>query len=99
MSIFRKSDYINTSKKNNIVSPRRASHGGIACSPKIRLPTLHKSTSHKCSLCIRKDAKKYHISLDEVRWLCPLCVMKHKNKNTSEKPHFISARKLWRKPQ
>ena len=96
MSLFRKSDYSQASKKNKVVSPRRASHGGIATSTKIKLPTQHKSTPHKCALCIRKNAKKYHISLYETRWLCPECTRKHKNKDVKEKPHFLSASKLWR---
>ena len=96
MSLFRKSDYQQASKKNKVVSPRRASHGGIATSKKIRLPTQHKSPNHKCSQCQRTDAKKYSISQKEVRWLCPECVIKNTNSNSKEKPHFVSARKLWR---
>ena len=96
MSLFRKSDYSQASKKNKVVSPRRASHGGIATSTKIRLPTQHKSQNHKCALCTSRDAKKYPISLYETRWLCPDCVRRRQNKDVKEKPHFIAASKLWR---
>ncbi len=94
MSLFRYSDYSDESKKNNVVSPRRASHGGIATSKKVRFPTQHRSPNHKCSLCERKDAKKYYISEKEVRWLCPICVIKNKNKDSKEKVDFIRARQL-----
>lgn len=94
MSLFRYSDYYNESKKNKLVSHKRGSHGGIAITPKIRLPTQHKTPTHSCSLCERKDAKKYYITEKECRWLCPVCVIKNKNKNTKEKPNFIKASKL-----
>ncbi len=97
MSLLRQSDYLEESKKNNVVSPRRGSHGGIATSKKIRLPTQHKTLNHKCSQCRRTDAKKYQLTPKEYRWLCPVCITKNKNKDSTEKPHFISARKLWRK--
>ena len=91
------SDYLQESKKNRTVSPRRGSHGGIAISKKIRLPSQYKTIKHKCSQCIRTDAKKYKISIKEVRWLCPVCVLKNKKMDLKEKPNFVSARKLWRK--
>ena len=94
MSLFRKSDYSEASKKNKVVSPRRASHGGIATSKKIRQPTQHRSRNHKCSQCTRTDAKKYHLTEKEVRWLCPVCIIIHQNKNRKEKPNFIRASKL-----
>lgn len=94
MSLFRKSDYAEASKKNKIVSPRRASHGGIATSKKVRYPTQHKSPNHQCSQCSRKDAKKFYISEKEVRWLCIVCVNKNKNKDTKEKVDFIKASRL-----
>lgn len=97
MSLFRKSDYVDASKKNKVVSPRRASHGGISTSTKVTLPTQHRSSNHKCSQCTRKDAKKHNIGPKEVRWLCDVCIIKNKNKDFVEKPNFISARKLWRK--
>ncbi len=93
-SLLRKSDYINSSKKNKLVSPRRASHGGIATSKKIRLPTQHKSLKHKCAHCTRTDAKQYSISEKETRWLCIVCVKKFHNKDSKEKPNFIKASML-----
>ena len=72
MSLFRYSDYADASKKNKIISPRRASHGGIATSRKVTLPTQHRSPNHKCSQCERKDAKKYYLTEKECRWLCPI---------------------------
>ena len=94
MSLLRQSDYHKASKKNNIVSPRRGSHGGIATSKKIRLPTQHRSPTHKCSHCTRKDAKKYYISEKECRWLCPVCVIKNKSRDIKEKPNFVKASQL-----
>lgn len=96
MSLFRKSDYSQASKKNKVVSPRRASHGGITTSTRVKIPTQYKSQNHKCALCTRRDAKKFHISLYETRWLCSECTQRRQNKDVKEKPHFISARKLWR---
>ena len=98
MVFLRYSDYLQESKKNKEVTKRRGSHGGVATSKKVILPTQYRSLSHQCSQCPRKDAKKYQITIKEVRWLCPVCVMKNKNKNSKEKPNFISAKKLWRKP-
>lgn len=94
MSLFRTSDYADESKKNKVVSPRRGTHGGISTSKKIRLPTQYKTPHHKCSHCKRTDAKKYSISEKEVRWLCPVCIIVHQNKNRKEKPNFIRASKL-----
>ncbi len=94
MSLLRKSDYSEASKKNNVVSPRRGSHGGIATSKKITLPTQHRTANHKCSLCTRTDAKKYYLTEKEVRWLCPVCVIKNKNKNSKEVPNFVKASRL-----
>jgi hypothetical protein len=96
MSLLRQSDYLQESKKNKTVSPRRGSHGGISTSTKVSLPTQHKTQRHKCSQCIRNDAKKYQLTQKECRWLCPVCFTKNKNKDSHEKPHFISAKKLWR---
>jgi len=94
MSLFRKSDYAEASKKNKVVSPRRGSHGGIATSKKITLPTQHRTLNHKCSQCTRTDAKKYYLTEKECRWLCPVCVIKNKNKNSKEKTNFVKASKL-----
>ncbi len=94
MSLLKQSDYIKESKKNNIVSPRRASHGGISTSTKVRLPSQHKSLNHKCSQCNRTDAKKYSISEREVRYLCPICLNKNQRKNIKEVPHFVRASRL-----
>ena len=94
MSLLRKSDYHKESKKNNVVSPRRASHGGIATSKKIRLPTQYRTLKHQCSQCERKDAKKYYLTEKECRWLCPVCVIKNKNRDSKEKPNFLKATQL-----
>jgi len=94
MSLFRYSDYSDESKKNKVVSPRRGTHGGIATSKKIRLPTQHKSPNHNCSLCPRKDAKKYYLTEKECRWLCPVCIIRNKNKNSKEKVNFLKASQL-----
>lgn len=51
MSLFRKSDYLNESKKNKVVSPRRANHGGIKTSKQVRLPTQYKSKKVFCRNC------------------------------------------------
>ncbi len=45
------SDYLNSSKKNKIVSPRRASHGGIRTSPQVKLPSNLKSKKVFCRNC------------------------------------------------
>jgi len=94
MSLFRYSDYYNESKQNKTVSHRRGTHGGIAISKKITLPTQHRSPNHQCVLCPRTDARQYSISFKETRWLCPVCIVKNKNKNTKEKPNFIKASQL-----
>ena len=94
MSLLRQDDYLKSSKKNNIVNPRRGSHGGITTSKKVRLPTQLKTIPHNCSQCPRKDAKQYHISTKETRWLCPICVNKHQRKDDKEKPNFVRASKL-----
>jgi len=94
MSLLRKSDYAEASKKNKVVSPRRASHGGIATSKKITLPTQHRTSNHKCALCPRTDAKKYHLTEKEVRWLCTVCVNKNKNRDSKEKTNFVKASRL-----
>ncbi len=97
MSLLKQSDYINASKKNNVVSPRRASHGGISISKKVRLPSQHKSPNYKCSQCARTDAKKYYVSEKEIRYLCLVCLNKNKNKDSKEPAHFLKASRLWRK--
>ncbi len=94
MSLLRKSDYQQASKKNNVVSPRRGSHGGIATSKKVQLPTQHRTPNHKCSHCERKDAKKYQITEKESRWLCVICVKRYQNKNLKEKLNFVNASRL-----
>ena len=95
MSLLRKSDYHKESKKNNVVSPRRASHGGIATSKKITFPTQHRTPNHKCALCPRKDAKKYYLTQKEVRWLCSVCVIKNKTRDSTEIPNFVKASRLF----
>jgi len=95
MSLLKQSDYVNESKKNKVVSPRRASHGGIATSKKARLPSQYRTTKHKCSQCTRTDAKKYSISEREFRWLCPVCVIKNKNRDSIESTvNFLRASRL-----
>jgi len=94
LSLLRQEDYLKSSKKNNIVNPRRASHGGIATSKKVKIPTQHKSSTHKCAHCTRTDAKQYSISEKETRWLCPICVQKNINKDSKEKAHFVRASEL-----
>lgn len=94
MVFLTSSDYIQESKKNNIVSPRRGSHGGIATSKKVTLPTQYRSQNHNCSQCTRKDAKKFNITASDVRWLCPVCVIKNQNRDTKEKPNFVKASQL-----
>jgi hypothetical protein len=92
MSLFRYSDYTDESKK--LGSRKRGSHGGIATSKKIKIPTNLKSPTHKCSHCSRTDAKKYQLTPKECRWLCPVCVIKNNNRNSKEKPNFVKASKL-----
>jgi len=94
LSLFSKSDYERESKQNKVVSPRRGSHGGIATGKKVTLPTQYRTLNHKCSQCIRTDAKKYYLTQKECRWLCPVCVIKNKNKYTKEKPNFLKASQL-----
>ena len=92
MSLFSKDDYYRENKGKN--HTRSKSHGGMATSPKLRLPTQLKSPNHKCSICERKDAKKYQITDKECRWLCPVCINKFQNQDLKEKPNFIQASKL-----
>ena len=94
MSLFRYSDYIAESKKNKVVSPRRGSHGGIRTSKQVKLPTQYHTVKHQCSHCTRTDAKKFYLGEKECRWLCPVCIIKNKNKNSKEKPNFIKASQL-----
>jgi len=93
MSLFSKDDY---AQKKNIKNPKRASHGGIAISKKIRLPTQYKTKKHNCAHCTRTDAVQYSISEKETRWLCVECVTKHTNRDVKEKPHFVKASRLRR---
>ena len=95
MSLFSYDDYYRESKKNNkTVSKRRGSHGGIRTSKQVKLPTQYRTTKHQCSFCTRTDAKKFYVGEKECRWLCPVCVIKNKNKNSKEKPNFIKASQL-----
>ena len=94
MSLVRKDDYYKESKKNKVVSHRRGSHGGVAVASKVTLPTQHRTPKHKCSQCQRTDAKKYSIGPKDARWLCVVCVAKHNNKSSIEKPNFVCASKL-----
>jgi len=93
MSLFSIDDY---KQKNIVKNPRRASHGGIATSKKIPLPTQYKTKKHNCALCTRTDAVQYSISEKETRWLCVDCISKHANRDVKEKPHFVKASLLRR---
>lgn len=98
MSILSPDDYYKEHKKFNKTKNHTRSkyHDGIAISTKIKYPSQHKTLNHKCSQCIRTDAKKYFISEKEARWLCIMCVNKHNNKNIKENTNFVKASKLWR---
>ena len=61
MSLFRQSDYERESKHNKVVSPRRASHGGIKTSPKVRLPTQYKSKKVYCRNCNKQNTESARI--------------------------------------
>lgn len=63
MVYLTQSDYHNSSKKNNIVSPRRASHGGIATSKKIKLPTQNKSKKVFCRSCNKQNTETAKICI------------------------------------
>jgi len=82
MSLFRYSDYHNSTKNQSKYMK------------KTKLPTEFKTKPHNCSQCPRKDTKKYYLTEDEVRWLCPVCILKNNNRDKIEKPHFIRASKL-----
>ena len=94
MVFLRYSDYYKESKKNKEVTKRRGSHGGVATGRKVTLPTQYRTLNHKCSQCTRKDAKKYHLTGKEVRWLCPVCVIKNKYRDIKEIPNFLKASRL-----
>jgi len=94
MVFLKYSDYYNESKKNKEVTKRRGSHGGVATGKKVTLPTQYRTLNHKCSQCTRKDAKKYQITTKDIRWLCPVCVIKNQNRDTKEKPNFVKASQL-----
>jgi len=79
------------------LNPKRASHGGIQTSTKVKLPSQFHTIKHKCSQCPRDDAKKYPISGKEVRWLCSICLNKNRRRDDKEKPNFIRAGVLRRK--
>lgn len=57
MSIFSKTDYERESKQNKVVNPRRASHGGIKTSPKVKLPTQLKSKKVFCRNCNKQNTE------------------------------------------
>lgn len=58
MSLLRKSDYYQESKKNKIVNPRRSQHhGGIRTSKQVRLPTQYKSKKVFCRNCNRQNTE------------------------------------------
>jgi len=63
MSLFRKSDYEKESKKNKVVSPRRASHGGIRTGTKVRLPTQCKSKPVYCRNCNKQNTESAKICI------------------------------------
>jgi transposase-like protein len=83
MSLFRWSDY--TRKKEP--------------TQRTKLPTINKTSTHKCSQCPNKNAKKYRLTPKEFRWLCYDCIIKFNNRNSIEKPNFVKASKLFLKPQ
>ncbi len=68
MSLIRRDDYVQASKHNKTKSPRRASHGGVSTSKKIRLATQDKSK--QCSLCNNIATTTVQVSKKETRKLC-----------------------------
>lgn len=78
MSLFRYSDY---SKKKETIH-------------RTKIPTKSKTISHKCSQCTRTDARKYPISEKESRWLCPVHVNQHNQRDIKERPHYVKASQL-----
>jgi len=61
MSLFRQSDYERESKQNKVVSPRRASHGGVKTSKQVRLPSNLKSKKVFCRNCNRQNTESAKI--------------------------------------
>ena len=59
-----------------------------------KISSKDKIKQDKCSQCQRKDARRYQISQNEVRWLCPVhyVLFTHVEK---EKPHFIKAKDIY----
>lgn len=55
MSFITKKDYERESKHNKVVSPKRASHGGVKTSKQVRLPTQYKSKVQYCRNCNCKN--------------------------------------------
>lgn len=53
-----------------------------------------KTKKHRCSQCERTDARKYDVSENESRWLCPSCVVRHNRCDEKERPHFVKASEL-----
>lgn len=98
MSLFSIDDYRRENlKANKSSNPRRSKyHGGIRTSKQTRLPTQHKTHNHKCSQCIRTDAKQYSISEKDTRWLCMVCVNQYNQQFNKEKPNFVKASLLRR---
>ncbi len=83
----RPEDYANENKKHG-----RSSR----VMKKTKIPSQHKTSTHPCSQCTRKDAQQYQISEKESRWLCPVHYNQFMRKNNFEKPHFIKASVLKR---
>ena len=81
MSLFRYSDYYR--KKEPV--------------HKTKIPTLNKTSTHKCSLCQNTNAKKYYLTTQECRWLCTECIIKNNKRDSNEKPNFVKATKLYHK--
>lgn len=57
MVYITQSDYLNESKKNKLVLPRRGSHGGIKTSKQVRLPTQYKSKKVYCRNCAKQNTE------------------------------------------
>lgn len=82
MSLFKKSDFYHSTKNQTKYMV------------KTKLPTKFKTKPHKCSQCKRTNAKQYHLTEKESRWLCPDCVIKNNRRDNIEKPNFVRASQL-----
>ena len=61
MSFLTPEDYERESKQNKVVNPRRASHGGITTSRKVKLPTQYKSRKVFCRNCNKQNTESAKI--------------------------------------